>query len=269
MNHLLRNRAPITAAGWREIDEEARERLVATLATRRFVDFEGPKGWQYSSTNLGRVDVLAGSPVNTVDGRQRRVQPLVELRAPFALTREELDAGERGAADVDYDPLAVAAVEIATAENIAVFHGWKDAGIVGITEASSQPAMTMLEDPAAIPHQVAKAVELLAEEGVGGPYGLALGTNEYTALQGTVEDRGYLLADHLRVILGGPVVRAPGVAGGVLVSLRGGDFLFDCGQDLAVAYRHHDATTVTLCLEESFSFRVVTPEAAIALTPVE
>ena len=40
---------------------------------------------------------------------------------------------------------------------------------------------------------------------------------------------GYLLLDHLRQILGGPVVWAPGVEGGVVLSLRGGDFVLDCG----------------------------------------
>ena len=50
-----------------------------------------------------------------------------------------------------------------------------------------------------------------------------------------------------------------------MVSLRGGDFLFECGQDIAIGYDNHDAENVELYLVESFSFRVVTPEAAVAL----
>ena len=45
----------------------------------------------------------------------------------------------------------------------------------------------------------------------------------------------------------------------------GGDFLFDCGQDLSIGYESHDADAVSLYLEESFSFRVATPEAAVPL----
>jgi uncharacterized linocin/CFP29 family protein len=52
-----------------------------------------------------------------------------------------------------------------------------------------------------------------------------------------------------------------------VLSLRGGDFLFESGQDLSVGYDSHDAQIVRLYLEESFSFRVATPEAAVALTP--
>ena len=81
----------------------------------------------------------------------------------------------------------------------------------------------------------------------------------------TTEHGGYPLFDHLRKILGGPIVWAPGVDGAVVVSLRGGDFLFESGQDLSIGYDHHDAERSSLYLEESFSFRVATPEAAVAL----
>jgi uncharacterized linocin/CFP29 family protein len=40
----------------------------------------------------------------------------------------------------------------------------------------------------------------------------------------------------------------------------------EVGQDFAIGYRHHDAENVQLYLEESFTFRVVEPDAAIALT---
>jgi uncharacterized linocin/CFP29 family protein len=52
-----------------------------------------------------------------------------------------------------------------------------------------------------------------------------------------------------------------------VVSQRGGDFLFDSGEDLSIGYDSHDAEAVELYLVESFSFRVATPEAAVALTP--
>jgi uncharacterized linocin/CFP29 family protein len=58
MSHLLREHAPITDAGWRLLDDEARARLTPALAARKLVDFAGPHGWEYSATNLGR----SGSP---------------------------------------------------------------------------------------------------------------------------------------------------------------------------------------------------------------
>ena len=49
-----------------------------------------------------------------------------------------------------------------------------------------------------------------------------------------------------------------------MLSLRGGDFILDSGQDLSIGYLDHDADAVRLYLEESFSFRVIEPDAAVA-----
>ena len=107
---------------------------------------------------------------------------------------------------------------------------------------------------------------MLLTAGIDGPYGLALGPDPYTRVLETGEHGGYPLLDHLRKILGGPLVWSPGVSGAVVVSMRGGDFLFESGEDLSIGYAGHDADAVSLYLEESFSFRVVTPEAAVALS---
>jgi uncharacterized linocin/CFP29 family protein len=265
-DHLLRSRAPISDVGWSLLDEEARERLTPALAARRLVDFSGPRGWTHSATNLGRTTALRTSPRAGVSGRQRRVLPLVELRADFELPREELADADRGADDVDLAPLDRAAHEIAVAENIAVFHGWEGA-LNGIAPASPHEPLALGADANAYPRIVASAVEQLLYAGIAGPYGLALGRDQYRRVIETAEHGGYPLLDHLKEILGGPIVWAPGCDGAIVLSLRGGDFVLECGQDLSIGYDSHDADDVRLYLEESLSFHVATPEAAIALTP--
>lgn len=264
-NHLLRAHAPISDAAWELVDAEARERLTSGLAARRLVDFVGPLGWEHSATSLGRVQDDDISPLDHVEARLRCVLPLVELRARFTVSRAELAAGDRGAPDVDFDELDAAAQRLVVAENTAVFHGWAAAGIDGVAPSSPHPAMACGEDLERYPGLVAGAVETLRRHGVGGPYGLALGREEYTRVVQTAEAGGVLLFDHLRKILDGPIVWAPGVDGGIVLSQRGGDFLFESGQDIAVGYEGHDADTVALYLEESFSFRAVSPEAAVAI----
>jgi uncharacterized linocin/CFP29 family protein len=265
MNHLLRAHAPISDAGWALLDQEARDRLQAALAARKLVDFSGPHGWEYSATNLGRVSSMSAGPSDGVTGRQRRVLPLVEVRADFELGRDELRDADRGADDADLEPLDNAAHQIALAENVAVFHGWKGA-IVGIADASPHRQVSLGKAAEAYPRQVAGAVERLLCSGITGPYGLALGREQYRGVAETAEHGGYPLLDHLAKILeGGPIVWAPGVKGAVVVSVRGGDFVFESGQDLSIGYQSHDAEVVRLYLEESFSFHVATPEAAVAL----
>jgi uncharacterized linocin/CFP29 family protein len=267
MSHLLREHAPITEAGWSLIDDEARQRLTPALAARKLVAFAGPHGWEHSAANLGRTSALADAPVDGVTAAQRRVLPVVELRAPFSLARGELRDADRGAEDADLDALDDAAHRIATAENRAVFHGWAAAGITGIAEASTHDAIALGEDCERYPRHVARAVEALLRAGIDGPYGLALGPEVYTNVLETTEHGGYPLFDHLRKIIGGPLVWAPGVQGAVVVSQRGGDLLLEVGEDLSIGYDAHDADAVALYVVESFTFRVVTSDAAVALTP--
>jgi uncharacterized linocin/CFP29 family protein len=266
MNHLLRQHAPITDSGWALLDGEARQRLTPALAARRLIDFSGPHGWEHSATNLGRTDSVAASPQEGVTALRRRVLPLAELRADFTVSVGELRDQERGALDVDLASLDDAAHRIAVAENVAVFHGWAQADITGIVGASPHEQRPLGEEPESYPRAVARAVELLLSSGVGGPYGMALGRKQYRRVVETAEHGGHLLLDHLRKILDGPIVWAPGVDGAVVLSLRGGDFIYDCGQDLSIGYSRHDDEVVHLYIEESFSFVVASPDAAIALT---
>jgi uncharacterized linocin/CFP29 family protein len=266
MNHLLRELAPISESVWQMLDEEARERLKPALAARKLVDFSGPRGWEHSATNLGRTDRAESAPSEGVSGLRRRVLPLLEMRADFELSRAELRDAERGADDADLDALDQAAHDIAVAENVAVAHGWQGV-ITGISEATPNEPMPLGQAPVEYPRPVAAAVERLLQSGVAGPYGLALGSEQYRSAIETAERGGYPLLEHLRKIVEGPIVWAPGVTGALLLSLRGGDFIFDSGQDISIGYESHDGEVVRLYLEESFSFHVATPEAAVGLTP--
>ncbi|MHA7984317.1 family 1 encapsulin nanocompartment shell protein [Rathayibacter sp. CAU 1779] len=262
-NHLLRGRAPLTDATWKLLDEEASARLPVALGARKLVDFSGPHGWEHSATNLGRVGGVVDAPEESVIARIRKVLPLTEVRADFALEREELDAADRGAEDVDLGPLDDAAVRIARVENSAVFNGWDAAGITGIVPASPHRPLVHQGAPQDYDDVVTQAIAALKRSGVDGPYALALGPTQWTSVIEANEGGGYPLIRHLRDILGGPVEWVPGLDGVVVLSLRGGDFVLEVGQDLAIGYRTHDADSVSLYLEESFSFRVNTPEAAI------
>jgi uncharacterized linocin/CFP29 family protein len=264
VNHLHRELAPISDAGWEAIDQEAKTRLTLHLAARKLVDFAGPHGWSHSATNLGRIATISG-PSEGVAAAQRRVLPLLELRAEFKVSRVEIDDAERGATDLDLAELDEAARQIALAENVTVFHGHQQAGMRGITESTSHEPIVLEEDMERYPNGVARAADVLRQAGIDGPYGLAICPEIYTEIVETAEHGGHLLFDHLRQILGGPLVWAPGVEGGIVLSQRGGDFLLDCGQDLSIGYMDHDADVVRLYVEETLSFRALEPDAAVAL----
>ena len=265
MSNLMRHLAPISDEAWTEITDEASAVLRQFLAARKLVEFVGPKGWQHAAEPLGRVTALADPPHEGIAASLRRVQPLVELRADIELDRSEVEAIDRGAADPDHGPVAEAARRLALAEDRAVFDGYPAAGIEGIASASPHDHISISDDYEEYPSSVAKAVSRLRLEGVEGPYGIALGPRCYQGVMETTQRGGYPVLEHVRAILGGPIVWAPSVSGAIVMSLRGGDFELVVGQDVSLGYRSHTDTTVSLYLEESMTFRALGPEAAVAL----
>ena len=265
MNHLLRGLAPLTGGEWKAIDEEARRSLKTNLAARRLVDFSGPHGWQTASINLGRVEDAGAEIRPGVEVRRRRVQPLIELRAPFELPRQELDIISRGGGDPDLRPVTEAARAISIAENQAVFNGFAAGRITGILEATLASSLTLTDDYVRYPEVVAEALGKLRNLGIDGPYGIALGPRCYIGLTETTTGGGYRVYDHVKRLLQGPLVWTPGIDGAIVLSMRGGDFELTVGEDFSIGYLSHTADIVRLYLQESLTFRVLTPEAAVAL----
>lgn len=264
-NHLFRDRAPITEAGWEEIEKEARRTLRALLAARRVVDFKGPLGWGASDVELGRADPIDSPPAaSKVQARLRRIQPLVELRIPFEMSRSELDAIDRGARDPDLDAVTAAAREIAVAEDRAIFHGYDAAQISGICQVRAKEAVSLGGSHADYPDAVAAALKQLRDEGVEGPFAVVLSEQLYKDLTART-DGGYPILSHVQRLIDGDVHAAPGLDGGLVISLRGGDFELSVGQDFSIGYLDHDAERVRLYIEESFTFLVLSAQAAVPL----
>ncbi len=217
------------------------------------------------SVEIGRIEDLDHAPRAGVQAVKRKVLPLVEFRSPITLSRSELAAAERGATDLDLSGVIDASRLLALSEDDVVFHGYEPGGIDGIAAVSPHEAITISDDYAMYPTHVAKAVAILRDADVAGPFAIAMGARCYTGVVETTEHGGYPVFEHLRQILGGPVVWAPAVEGAVVLSQRGGDFELSIGQDFSVGYLASDATSVQLYLEESLTFRVNTPQAAVHL----
>ena len=262
-NRLRRDQAPFSDLAWGLIDEEASRSLRHFLAARTLVDFSGPKGWDHSSETDGRTEAVT-SAVTGVDMRARLVRPVIESRTPFTLDRSELEAVDRGLKDPVLDPVTEAARRAGEAEDRTIFAGGP-AGIEGIGAASPHQAITISDDYSDYPRHVASAVAQLRRAAVEGPYGIALGDRCYTGVIETTEHGGYPVLEHVRQILGGRIVWAPAVDGALVISMRGGDYEVTSGADFAIGYARHTDSEVHLYLEESFTFVVHEPKAAVAL----
>jgi uncharacterized linocin/CFP29 family protein len=265
MNNLHRELAPISDAAWAQIEEEASRTLKRYLAGRRVVDVHGPAGTALSAVGTGHLRTVA-APGDGILARQRVVKPLVELRVPFDLDRQAIDDVDRGAEDSDWQPVKDAAKQIAFAEDRAIFDGYSAADIGGIREWTSNPVMTL---PAAVsdyPDAIARALSQLRLVGVNGPYSVLLGADAYTALAET-SDHGYPVLEHVRKLVKDDIIWAPAIEGAFVLSTRGGDFDLHLGQDVSIGYLSHTDSVVRLYLQETFTFLLLTAEAAVALSP--
>jgi uncharacterized linocin/CFP29 family protein len=175
-----------------------------------------------------------------------------------------MDAIDRGSGNPDLDPVTAAAKQIALAEDGAVFHGYAAGKISGIVEEASGGPIPITRNYEDYPVAVAQATTRLRNAGVDGPYAIALGPQCYTGLTDSTKN-GYPIIQHVRRLVDGPIVYAPAVDGAVVLSMRGGDFKITVGEDFSIGYLDHTAATVTLYLEESFTFQVLSPQAAVRL----
>jgi uncharacterized linocin/CFP29 family protein len=264
MNNLHRGLAPISDAAWSEIEEETSRTIKRYLAGRRVVDVQGPGGVALSAIGTGHLRNVA-APDEGIVARQRDVKPLVELRVPFELDRQQIDDVERGANDSDWQPAKDAAKLLAFAEDRAIFQGYAAAGIGGIREGTSNPILTLPPDVRAYPDAIAHALGKLRLEGVNGPYSVVLGADAYTALSET-SDHGYPVLRHIKELIDGEIIWAPAINDAFVLTTRGGDFALYLGEDVSIGYLSHDDKTVRLYLQESFTFLLLTTEASVALT---
>ncbi|MFF0464567.1 family 1 encapsulin nanocompartment shell protein [Streptomyces mexicanus] len=263
MNNLHRELAPMSAAAWADLEEEARRTFKRHVAARRIVDVPEPGGTQLAGVGTGHLEPVV-APAEDVIAHTRGFLPLVELRVPFTVDRQQTDDVARGAKDADWQPVKDAARRLAFAEDRAVFEGYPEAGIAGLRASSTNPALTLPADARDYPDAVSQAVSALRLAGVDGAYTLALSAEAYTAVSET-SDHGYPVIKHLARLLDGDIVWAPAIDGAFLLSARGGDFELRLGQDVSIGYLSHDATTVTLYLEETLTFLAYTGEAVVAL----
>jgi uncharacterized linocin/CFP29 family protein len=267
MNNLHRELAPISDGAWAQIEEEAARTLKRYLAGRRVVDVKEPGGPMLSAIGTGHIKKI-DPPGDGIIAHQRKVKALVELRVPFQLERQAIDDVDRGANDSDWQPLKDAAKRIAFAEDRAIFEGYAPADIEGIRQGTSNPVMTLPGDVIHYPDVIAEALSQLRLVGVNGPYAAVLGADAYTALS-EASDHGYPVIQHIQRLIGEEIIWAPAIAGAFVLTTRGGDFDLHVGQDVSIGYLKHTDAEVSLYLQETLTFLLLTSEAAVALIPAK
>ncbi|ORC30726.1 bacteriocin [Marispirochaeta aestuarii] len=264
MSILKRSLAPITDAAWEEIDTLARETLTANLSARRFVDVSGPHGLSFTSVDLGRLELVQDSKDGDLGYGTYKVQPLVEARIGFTLNIWELDNIERGARDIEMDSLVAAAAKMAAFEENAIYNGLKAGGITGLKEAASGETVPIKMNNDSVIDSLAEAQERMQAAGVEGGADLIVSPDLWKFLNRV--SPGGSLKKLVERQIEGSVIRSEQLDGALLYANRGGDAELILGQDISVGYHNHTARDVSLFFTESFTFRILTPEALVCFS---
>ena len=158
-----------------------------------------------------------------------------------------------------------AAGKLARFEERAIYHGFPEAGIVGMSRASLHETLQLGTSETTWPETIVRAMVLLKRAGEPPPYALVAGAAMFQGLEnlaGQYPLRRQIEAldrrpDHARPI---HRRRVP------LADRRLGDFELSLGQDAAVGYEEQHGQQVKLYLTESFTFRVLEPQAVVVFT---
>lgn len=261
MNFLRRELAPISPKGWQEIDSMARDTLVSNVSGRKFVDVDGPHGISHACVTLGRLEMPKKQDHGKVGYGVHQVQPLVEARVDFTLETWELDNVERGARDLQLDALVEACREIALFEEKAIFQGFKPGGIAGLQDAVKGQELSITLDMDSLMDAVSEGQTRLLKEGVEGPANLVVSAPLWKYLARSTP--GGTLRSLIQKQIEGQVIYSELVEDAILVAARGEDLELSVGQDFAVGYHSHSTTEVNLFVTESFTFRIIAPEALV------
>jgi uncharacterized linocin/CFP29 family protein len=177
----------------------------------------------------------------------------------------ELDNVDRGAKDIDFQPLDQAARKIARFEEKAVYQGFKEGMIKGLSQAAESSVKLDMSSGSGIVSSVSQGLAELTQAAVEGPYTLVASSELLTALDTKTE--GYPVRHRVEQLLeGGTIVFNPGNYGSYLISTRGGDMELTLGQDYSIGYVSHSQGKVTLFIAETFTFRVISPEGIVQLS---
>jgi len=264
MNILKKTIAPITELAWREISRQADNLLKIYLTGRKFVDINGPNGLEMGGLSTGRLIIPGDGTHEGINFGIREMVPLTEIRRPFDLNIWELDNIERGAKDIDLAPLEEAARDLAVFEETTIYKGFPQGNIKGLEECSSHSKIPVSEDHNAFLSTIADQIISLEKEGVQGPYTLILNNNRWQKLETLT--KGYPLMKELSSLIKGQVIVNYFNDNSYLISERGGDYELTLGLDTSIGYNMHTPEKVNLYLTQSFTFRVLSPEAICVLT---
>lgn len=265
MKFLNREKAPISQTMWDTIDDTMLELLAKRLKMRSVIDFNETNDFTTDAVATGRLKQLNGKKGTTLSVRQPIL--MTEVRHDFSISKANLEDMKRDIEDMDDSELRAAANAFAEAENSLILDGVKEAGSKGLL-ASLEQKQLKAKGAKELMVAVAKSQEMFDDEFVDGEFKLVVSSATFSQL--VVESEGGVtMKRKIENILGeGSIIvsKAMGDDKALIISQRGGDFVFYSGLDVQVGFESEEKDKLNFFMIESCAYRTIAPEAAIVVS---
>ncbi len=266
MSTFGRNLVPISGTALSEIDAQAARTLRTLLSARKFVDVEGPKGWDFAGVSIGRLRDLSNCDAGACSG-VREFLPAVESRVSFELPLFELHNVDRGAKDPDLTAVEKAATAAAKFEEDVIYNGFEKAGVKGLLQSCANNAVSV---PTGDPNELVAALagivrDMKVRDSIGGPYALVGGCKLRAAIHRVVDGRTVFEAIKKTTDID-EFICTPLHEEAFVASKRGGDFELTLGGDYTVGFEGACEKSLKFFLTELFTFRILEPRAYTPIT---
>jgi len=256
--YLAREDAPIASKTWEVLDETMREAAKSYLTGRRLLHIEGPYGLGLKAVPLGDVETSSGLVVSPVIR-------LALIQRSFALAKRDLAAFERDGLMLDAGAVAAAAIECARLEEDLVFKGSEDSTGL-LTAEGNEVGLSSWEDIGAAIEDIIKAVTVLDDVGLHGPYCLALSPSRYNLLLRRYPTGNISELEHVKTIATEGVFKAPALESGGVLLASGRQFAsIVVGQDMSVGFIGPVGEKLEFSISESLAPFIRQPKAICVL----
>lgn len=263
MEVLNHSKIPFGAAVWNTIESEISKYLSKRLTLRSAVDFKDDYSFDTDAVSTKRLNEIFSSKKLEISTREPI--KMLEVKKTFSVPVKVIEDIKRDKIDFDDITLMEAVNSFSKVENDVILNGNKKANIEGILTGIENKLTA--KDTKDILTCVAKSTGIFNKNFVEGPFKLIVSSETLAKLY--VESLGGMsLKSKIDEILGNDAIIVNQDIGNdkaLIISQRGEDFEFYSGLDVSLGFEKETSKEIELFLLQTFTFRNVSPEAAILI----
>lgn len=255
--YLNREEAPFGEEVWEAIDSVVVNSAKSQLSARKILDVKGPYG-------IGRKTLPAKDKV--ADGYIVSLSlPLVYIKKNFVLSIRDLAAFEEQKVPMDLSDAAKKAIEVGLLEENLIYNGHDGLEIKGLLESDLTYNLDDWDQPGIAADNIIEAITKLDDNGMHGPYNLALSSDRYNKLYRKYQQGMMTEYNHISTFID-KIVKAPVIkSGGVLLN-RGSQYAhIVLGQDLYTGLIGPSPEGIEFTLSESLTLRILNDKSICVL----